>query len=172
MEQKYIYFQPQYVKEFICDSSKCSDNCCERGWNIDVDAATYEKYLQLAPAIAQQFKFDERKKKYLLTKHPCPFLTEKKLCRLQLEHGEEFLSQTCKNYPRVTTYFGKFFERSLTLTCPVAAELILFKEEPMAFEFVEVPPTFLPFMFIALPLTSLSVMVSLPTLTRTSEPLS
>lgn len=142
MEQKYIYFQPQYVKEFICDSSKCNNNCCERGWNIDVDAATYEKYLQLAPAVAQQFKFNEHKKKYLLTKCPCPFLTDKKLCRLQLQYGEEFLSLTCKTYPRVTTYFGKFFERSLTLSCPVAAEKILFQAAPMQFELVEVSEKF------------------------------
>lgn len=142
MEQKYIYFQPQYVKEFICDSSKCNSNCCERGWNIDVDAATYEKYLQLAPAVAQQFKFNEQKKKYLLTKHPCPFLTDKKLCWLQLEHGEEFLSLTCKTYPRVTTYFGKFFERSLALSCPVAADKILFQAAPMQFELVEVSEKF------------------------------
>ena len=139
MEQKYIYFQPQYVSEFICDSSKCNNNCCERPWNIDIDASTYKKYSQVAPAIAQQFEFDKRKGKYLLTKHPCPFLTEKKLCRLQLEYGEEFLSLTCRTYPRVTAYFGKFFERSLTLSCPVAAEKILFQDEPMKFELVEVP---------------------------------
>lgn len=138
MEKKYIYFQPQYVSEFVCDSSKCKDNCCERGWNIDVDAATYEKYLRLAPDVAQQFEFNAQKKKFLLTKHPCPFLTEKKLCRLQLEHGEEILSQTCQSYPRVTTDFGKFFERSLTVTCPVAAEKILLQAAPLKFELVEV----------------------------------
>ncbi len=138
MLQKYLYFQPQYVNEFVCDSSKCNNNCCERGWNIDVDEATYKKYLQVAPAIAQHFKFNEQKGKYLLIKHPCPFLTDKKLCRLQLEHGEDFLSLTCKSYPRVTTHFGKFFERSLALSCPVAAEKILFQAEPMKFELVEV----------------------------------
>lgn len=46
---------------------------------------------------------------------------------------------TCATYPRHTYNFGNFFERSLTLTCPVAAELTLFQEKPMAFEFVEVP---------------------------------
>mgnify|MGYP006916032517 CR=1 FL=1 len=138
MEKKYLYFQPQYVGEFICDSSKCNDNCCERGWNIDVDETTYKKYLKLDSEIAAQFEFNAAKKKYLLKKHPCPFLTEKKLCRLQRDYGEEFLSLTCKNYPRVTTYFGKFFERSLTLTCPVAARRILFQNKPMEFELVEV----------------------------------
>ena len=144
MEKKYVYFQPQYVGEFICDSSKCSNSCCERGWNIDIDEATYKKYLQIKPdskarEIIAPFKYNQGKGKYLLTQKPCPFLTEKKLCRLQLEYGEDFLSLTCRSYPRVTTYFGKFFERSLTLTCSVAAERILFQEEPMKFELVEIP---------------------------------
>ncbi|MBR4153660.1 MAG: flagellin lysine-N-methylase [Selenomonadaceae bacterium] len=138
MEKKYIYFQPQYVGEFICDSSKCNNNCCERGWNIDVDAATYQKYLQRSPAITKFFEYNAAKRKYLLTKRPCPFLTEKKLCRLQLEYGEDFLSMTCRSYPRVTFDFGNFFERLLTLTCPLAAEKILFTGEPMKFELVEV----------------------------------
>lgn len=138
MEKKYVYFQPQYVGEFVCDSSKCNNNCCERGWNIDIDAATYQKYLQLAPQITKLFEYNVDKGKYLLTKHPCPFLNEKKLCSLQLNCGEDFLSLTCRSYPRVTFYFGKFFERALTLTCPVAAEKILFAEDPMKFELVEV----------------------------------
>ena len=138
MEKKYIYFQPQYVGEFICDGSKCNDSCCERGWNIDADEATYQKYLQVNPKIAAQFEYNKDRGKYLLKKHPCPFLTDKKLCRLQLEYGEDFLSRTCRGYPRVTFDFGKFFERSLTLTCSLAAEKILFTEEPMKFELVEV----------------------------------
>ena len=46
---------------------------------------------------------------------------------------------TCVTYPRRTHDLGKFFERSLTLTCSVAAEMILFAQEPMKFEFIEVP---------------------------------
>ena len=141
MENKYVYFQPQYVGEFICDASRCNSNCCERGWNIGIDEATYQKYLRYLPQTAEFFKYDAGKGKYLLTEHPCPFLTvltEKKLCYLQLEYGEDFLSPTCRSYPRVTTYFGKFFERALTLTCPLAAKSILFSKEPLSFELVEV----------------------------------
>ena len=139
MEKKYLYFQPEYVGKFKCDSSKCNNNCCERNWEIDIDETTYKKIFECLPQIVEFFDFNKDKGKYLLTKRPCPFLTEKKLCRLQLEYGEDFLSVTCVTYPRNTFNFGKFFERSLTLTCPVAAELILFQEKPLAFGFVEVP---------------------------------
>lgn len=137
--QNYLYFQPQYFREFICDASKCNDNCCKKFWNIDIDKATYEKYSHLQPenfarAIIEHFDYDAANDRYLLKDHPCPFLTEKNLCRIQLEFGEKFLSPTCRTYPRVICYFGNFFERSLALSCPVAAEKILFNPEPMSFE--------------------------------------
>ena len=40
MEKKYLYFQPEYVGKFKCDSSKCNNNCCERSWEIDIDKET------------------------------------------------------------------------------------------------------------------------------------
>ena len=138
MEKKYLYFQPEYVGKFKCDGAKCNARCC-KDWAIAIDAATYEKY---PPEVTKHLKFNSELNAYVMTLNEnkaCPMLTENNLCRLQLEHGEDFLSVTCATYPRHTYNFGKFFERSLTLTCPVAAELILFQEKPMAFEFVEVP---------------------------------
>ncbi|MBR7025124.1 MAG: flagellin lysine-N-methylase [Selenomonadaceae bacterium] len=138
MEKKYFYFQPQYVNKFKCDGSKCNAHCCRTGWNIFVDKETYKLYSQ---DITSHMKFDSEREEYLILfggKNFCPFLTENKLCRLQMEHGEKFLSLTCATYPRITSNFGYFFERSLILSCPLAAEMILFEREPMKFEFVEV----------------------------------
>ena len=143
MEKKYFYFQPQYVSKFKCDGSKCDAHCCREEWNILIDEETFKQYRQLnSPEILAGLKFYPDEKKYFIEfggKKYCPFLNEKKLCSLQLEHGENFLSRTCATYPRITNSFGYFFERSLILSCPVAAEMILFSEEPLAFEFVEVP---------------------------------
>lgn len=143
MAKKYLYFQPGYVNRFKCTGGVCLNNCCERPWDIDVDTATYERYSHIKPKekaeeITSHFEYNAEKDAYFLKERPCPYLTENKLCRLQLEYGEKFLSQTCATYPRVTHKLGKFFERSLTLTCPVAAEKILFAKEPMKFNFVEV----------------------------------
>lgn len=138
MEKKYLYFQPEYVGKFKCDGSKCNARCC-KNWNIFIDKETYKKYSQ---EIIGHMKFDSEHDEYLMTlneKNFCPMLTENNLCRLQRDYGEEFLSKTCATYPRYTRDFGNFFERSLVLTCPVAAEMILFQEEPMQFELIEVP---------------------------------
>ena len=133
-----MYFQPEYVSKFKCDGAKCNARCC-KSWNIFIDNTSYEKY----PAeVQKKIKFLSEQKKYLMTlneKRFCPMLTEDNLCCLQRDYGEDFLSVTCATYPRYTFDFGKFFERSLTLTCPVAAEMILFEKEPMKFEFAEVP---------------------------------
>ena len=140
----FFYFQPEYVSKFQCIGSACPNNCCDRPWGIDIDNAAYKKYSRIkskdkAKEITSHIEFDDSKGKYMLKGRPCPFLTGNKMCGLQLEYGEEFLSQTCATYPRRTHKIGNFFERSLTLTCPAAAELILFNSEPMKFEFVEVP---------------------------------
>jgi len=136
--KKFLYFQPEYVGKFKCDGEKCNARCC-KDWAIFIDEASYKKY----PAeIQEKIQFKSEHKKYLMTlneKKFCPMLTENNLCRLQRDYGEDFLSITCTTYPRYTFDFGKFFERSLTLSCPVAAELVLFEREPMKFEFVEVP---------------------------------
>ena len=136
----YLYFQPEYVRRFQCDGAKCPNSCCARPWYIELDAPTREKYLQAG--LGEYIKFNADYGKYLiaLDEHErCPFLNEDKLCSLQLKYGEDFLSDTCTTYPRYTKNFGKFFERALTLSCPIAAEMILFAREPMKFEFVEVP---------------------------------
>ena len=145
MAKKFLYFQPEYVSRFKCDGEKCHAHCC-KDWTIVIDSATYKKYSRIKPKdkakeITSRMKFDSDKNSYIVMldeKNFCPMLTEDGLCSLQLEYGEDFLSQVCTTYPRITKEFGPFFERTLTMTCPVAAEMILFAQEPMRFEFVEV----------------------------------
>lgn len=142
MEKTYLYFQPQYVGEFKCDGTKCNARCC-KGWTIDIDEKTFEQYsrAQDAQDITCRIKFDSERKCHVVTLDKrgfCPFLTENNLCRLQRDHGEEFLSTTCTTYPRYTRKLGRFFERALTLSCPVAAEMILFDEKPIQAGFVTV----------------------------------
>lgn len=146
MAKRFVYFQPEYVNRFKCNGCTGGGivNCCERDWDITIDDAIYKKYRKIKPSekaqeILSHIVRDDEKNSYMLIGRPCPFLTPEKFCGIQLEYGEEFLSQTCATYPRQTHAFGKFFERSLTLTCPVAAEMVLFAQEPMKFEFVEVP---------------------------------
>lgn len=105
--------QPDYIKNFVCDGKICDSRCC-RDWQI----ADGENILQL----------DEHGN--------CQNLDSDFLCRLQKNFGENALPAVCQTYPRVIYKLAEnIFEQSLTLTCPVAAQIILMRNAPI--EFVE-----------------------------------
>lgn len=136
MTEKIWCLKPQYVNEFKCDGSKCGALCCRNDWRIYVDAETYEKYSTLRGVIEHlRTETDDKYSIMFNDKKVCPFL-EDNLCRLQREHGEDYLSPVCASYPRITTRFDNFIELALSPTCPVAAEFLL-ANAPLTFEVVE-----------------------------------
>ena len=134
MNDNTIILQPKYVADFQCDGSKCNAKCCGNKWKISIDVDTYKKY--------QRVKNPVMRKKILSSIKPstnrigfeinfgkgtsCPLLCEDNLCYVQLNLGEEALSNTCKGYPRVVKQVGKYQFRLLSMTCPIAAEKALF----------------------------------------------
>lgn len=132
-------FAPSYLWDFRCDGSACDCHCC-RDWRIPVDAAAWERLARL-PSKARKAVFSkltEKEETGWETKHDkngaCAFLGTDSLCRLQATHGEAYLPDICDSYPRVSYRFGDYVERSLALTCPVAARLALLPDSPMQFE--------------------------------------
>lgn len=133
-------FRPIYVGNFKCDGKACNSRCC-RDWRVLVDEETREKYLRL-PAESRVDFFqcvDETAQVFRMkSSGACPFLDENFLCKLQLKYGEDFLPSICQSFPRVTYKLSEeIFLQTMTLTCPVAAALILLREEPIDFETVE-----------------------------------
>lgn len=133
-------YRPTYVKYFKCDGKVCNSRCC-RDWRILLDEETRRKFLQLPAAEREKIfqQVDESAQAFKMQPSgACPFLDENFLCKLQLAHGEEFLTAVCQSFPRVTYKLNEeIFIQSMTLTCPVAAILILLREEPIDFEFVD-----------------------------------
>ena len=133
-------FRPTYVKDFKCDGKACGSRCC-RDWRILLDGETREKYLRLPAADREKIfsHVDESAQAFKMKRSgACPFLGENFLCKLQLAHGEEFLTAVCQSFPRVTYKLdAEIFSQAMTLTCPVAAILILLREEPIGFEVVD-----------------------------------
>jgi lysine-N-methylase len=52
--------------------------------------------------------------------------------------GEDHLSDICRSYPRWARLYNGRIERSLAVSCPEAARLVLFSEGPLCFEESEV----------------------------------
>lgn len=150
-----VCFRPEYFGKFKCDGVNCRNNCCKRGWQVSIDQTTYEKYFQLGcREIIEQIIFHPQLDTYLIKhdeKGTCPFLNKKNLCSIQIKHGEDYLSTICRTYPRVSFNFGEFIEQSLDLSCPIAAEMILFNRERLVFELFQTESRFQGFNSLKIP---------------------
>jgi lysine-N-methylase len=128
------HLRPQYAKQFHCIGSECEDTCCH-GFDVPIDRATYEKYQSLPgfqPHMDQHLVLitsnptdSEHARIKLTPSFTCPFLAADRLCSIQKEHGEDYLSMACASYPRVTRRVDGLIEKALLLSCPEAARLVL-----------------------------------------------
>ena len=138
---EYVYLQPKYVGEFQCDGKICPKNCCKRDWKISIDAQTYEKYLRLESEeheLTRHIFSDDGELFIKQENGACPFLNSDGLCSIQLARGEENISEVCRSYPRQLYRIGAMIERSLTLTCPLAAKLALNSKRHIEFETAQI----------------------------------
>ncbi|MBQ7926140.1 MAG: flagellin lysine-N-methylase [Lachnospiraceae bacterium] len=145
------YVKPDYYDDFSCVADKCPDTCCE-GWQIVIDEDSYKKYLELDGDFGKRMKesLEPGEMSFCQCAGRCAFLNENNLCDLILEKGPEYLCETCARYPRHIEEFDGLREYSLSLSCPVAAQMILGQkglwnlleeedeqEDPLAEEFEE-----------------------------------
>ncbi len=132
--------QPLYARDFQCIGAACEDTCCE-GWTVKVDEASYHKYQALPPGPVRELmrlnlveiKTVQTSRVFaeirMTAEEACPFLDIDRLCMIQKEHGEEYLSGVCSQYPRMNQSFGGRTEQTLVLSCPAAARLVLLHPE-------------------------------------------
>jgi len=141
--------QPRSYHAFRCIGADCEDTCCA-GWIVNIDKPTYEAYQrsddpELAPRFQELVSIntgnptEDNYARINLTGPDCPFLAEG-LCAIQKKLGEEYLSTMCSMYPRVMNVVDDVLQRSLDLSCPEAARLVLLDPAPMEFDEEEGPP--------------------------------
>lgn len=118
-----------YYDKFKCIADKCKFTCCE-GWDITIDSDTYNKWKSLndnSLLNSIKIKKDSDENQYLIDKNigdKCLFLDCKGLCNIVKDRGEEYLSLTCRTFPRVENLFDGFKEMSLSCSCPEVVEII------------------------------------------------
>lgn len=120
---------PTYYKNFKCIADKCTDTCCV-GWQVVIDEKTAEFYNNLKGEFGNKLRDkmvvdEEGDIVFVNEKGRCPFLNNCNLCEIYINTGEENLSHTCTMFPRFYETFGGTREMGLSLSCPVANELIL-----------------------------------------------
>ncbi|MGX1901505.1 flagellin lysine-N-methylase [Thermolongibacillus altinsuensis] len=145
MKKQEMALYPEYLKLFSCIGSECEDTCCA-GWRVDIDKATYKKYKKVKDRtlVAQIDRNISRNRSNpkdhnyahikMDSEGKCLFLTEDRLCSIQLRLGEEFLCDTCYIYPRSYHLVNGVIEKSATLSCPEITRLALLNEKGIEFE--------------------------------------
>lgn len=113
-----------YYDKFHCIMSECPDNCCEMNWNILVDEAAYKKYQGCEDEEIRDFISTDIPHKIVKKDGKCPFFQKDGLCMLHKEYGEEFLCETCKNYPRFTSLYEELYVVSLAPSCPAVLNIL------------------------------------------------
>ncbi len=147
---------PDYYSKFNCIGPTCEDTCCSGWWNVSIDKETFQKYQASAqPELAPLFKLavskntlpsaNEKNNYGMMTMKvdgECHFLQKDKLCAIHKFMGAQALSDTCRIYPRYLNQFGSQRERSLGISCPEAARLILLNPDPIQFSSISPDPVF------------------------------
>jgi lysine-N-methylase len=135
--------QPRSYHAFRCIGAQCEDTCCV-GWIVNVDKGTYEAYqscgdVELGPRLGElvtintEQSSDDNYARIALNGPGCPFLDEG-LCSIQKKLGEEHIPIMCSMYPRVMNVVDDVLQRSLDLSCPEAARIVLLEREPIQFD--------------------------------------
>ncbi len=124
------YIKPDYYGDFKCVAGECPDTCCA-GWQIVIDEDSLEKYSWVEGAFGRRLvnSIDWQEGCFYQYERRCAFLNEENLCDLYTALGSDALCNTCKNYPRHTEEYEGLRELSLSLSCPIAAKIILQQEK-------------------------------------------
>ncbi|MGL5150541.1 MAG: flagellin lysine-N-methylase [Clostridium sp.] len=111
---------------FKCIADRCDFTCCE-GWDIDIDEDTMDKWKgEGLNRLVDNSKTNEYGN-YIINKsiyETCSKLTCKKLCSIVIEHGEEYLSKTCREFPRILKEVDGRVEKTLSCACPEVVDMI------------------------------------------------
>ena len=113
---------------FRCIAGACPDSCCKE-WEVQVDSASGRQYLALEGDLGDRLREVLRPEgegyAMTITDGRCPMWRQDGLCRIQAELGEEALCHTCREFPRLLHDYGDFQERTLELSCPEVARMLL-----------------------------------------------
>ena len=128
------YRKPHYYDKFSCTADQCPDTCCA-GWQIVIDENSLEKYSNVSGDFGIRLlnSIDWREGIFEQYEKRCSFLNAENLCDIYKVLGADALCDTCRLYPRHIEEFENLREFSLSLSCPVAAKMILECQEPVRF---------------------------------------
>ncbi|WP_260955740.1 flagellin lysine-N-methylase [Pseudomonas citri] len=123
----------RYVQQFSCLAERCEDNCCKGDWRIAVSERSQDLYSRSYPELLNLIAKDDSGYQMNRAGGQCGAL-EGGRCRIHAQHGEQVLTDTCANYPRMYRRINDALVKSATMSCPEVARLGLFGDAPFHME--------------------------------------
>lgn len=142
------YRQPAFYRSFKCMGGKCPNSCCAI-WTIEWSKKEVERLKaancspELRTLVDESFAPNAQNDNGLIIKldskknFDCPFLTKDRMCRIQRELGEEYLSFTCTFFPRKIFASQDIFTRTCSASCYQVIETLY--KDPCAMNLVNTP---------------------------------
>ena len=133
-------FAPKYAKKFKCTAGSCRHNCCI-GWEIDIDAQTLDKYKTMPDIIITvEARKEDKTCHFMLDENGrCLNLTERGLCRIICEHGNDYIPEICREHPRFYNRTRRGVEMGIGMSCEEACRIILSSDEHETVEYTDMP---------------------------------
>lgn len=126
--------KPSYYDDFKCIGNECKESCC-KGWEIHIDKRSYNAYRNVKGEYYKKLKDGIKRNRkdpddlhyaeMKLEEMKCKFLNNDNLCDIYINLGEEYLCNICKTYPRKVSKNGKVYEKTLMLSCPEVARMLV-----------------------------------------------
>lgn len=130
---------PKLTGEFQCLADKCPATCC-CGWSIIWTEKEVQKLKdsRYSDALSDKIQTAFDSESYYLPikideNGCCPFL-ENGLCIIHKELGQDYLSYTCREYPRIKRLIGNMAVYTCRMTCYAVAEKLLCDKNCMQLE--------------------------------------
>jgi len=123
---------PNFYSEFSCIGGSCLGTCCE-GWGITLDKTTLQKYQSITSEFGtyiQECIQTDNAGSYIVLDSDmrCPFLNEDGLCKIYIQCGPEYLSDTCTRFPRRKLKMGEHQIDGLSLSCEEVLRILYERE--------------------------------------------
>ncbi len=131
--------QPILTDRFTCLAGKCPTTCCQN-WNVvwrekEINHLRSAGNKELTAKLPDCFEGEGEYKKIKMDENgKCPFLTEKGLCEIHKNLGKNFLSYTCREYPKIARVCGDIIIRSCKTSCFAVMEMLCHSKNCMKTE--------------------------------------
>ncbi len=123
----------RYVQQFSCLAERCEDNCCKGDWRIAVSDRSQDLYRRSYPELLTLIVKDDSGFQMSRPGGQCGALQGGR-CQIHAQQGEQVLTDTCANYPRMYRRINGSLVKSATMSCPEIARLGLFGDDPYLIE--------------------------------------